>query len=350
MLTEEEKTTVANNYCPLLVLYPEIEHNSHRKDHHRSGHGPGRPPLNQDYHPRSIELVLDNTFVRISAKPKPSRSDILDVMSNNAVDHIDLIRGASPGDVDKYWEVYAAISKEEREKRYPRKAYARVVHGSGRYAEHLLIQYWLAYFFDDWANVHEMDWEGASVVVKRTNGQERPVTCAYRVHMGSFRLAWPKVQKVDDKKNIMKEGTHPVVYVANGSHACYFNYRPMHVAAAAFLGPKLSRRIVKILPWIRKTFSDYVPSFNEGEKHFPKIEVIPEPDTEGHWHGDWRWLNFKGRWGSKGKFWLKPKQLLTLPWEEDGPTGPNRKGLCWEDPFAWIDKDCFDAESWILSK
>lgn len=351
MLTAEGKTAIANKYRPLLVLYPEIESDSSRKKHYRSGHKKsGQPPLDQDYHPRGIELVLDNAFVPIAGKPRPSRADILDAMSNNKVEHIDLVRGAGPGSVDKFWQVYAAISEQEREQRYPRKAYARIVHGSGRYAEHLIIQYWLAYFFDDWANVHEMDWEMVSVVIRQSSENERPITCAYRAHMGGFRLTWPEVQKVDGNKNITKEGTHPVVYVANGSHACYFDYSPRHEAASTFLGPKLSRRIIKMIPWIGKTFTDYVPSFDKGEKHFPEILVIPEPDNKGHWHGEWRWLNFRGRWGAKGRLWLRPKQLLTLPWEEDGPTGPAQKGLCWEDPFASIDFECFDAGSWILSR
>ena len=358
-LTEKEKIAIANRYRPLLVLYPEIESNSERKDHHHKDYGPGRPPLDQDYHPRGIGIVLDNVslpgikmkFRRMFQKIKMSASDILDAMSNNDVDRIDILKDAGPGDVAKFWGAYAAISQQEKDERYPRKAYARIVLGSGRYAGYLVVQYWLAYFFDDWANVHEMDWEMVSVVLKRANENVTPVGCAYGVHMGGFRLPWPEVEKVDDGKNPSEDGTHPVAYVANGSHASYFYYSPRHEAAAALLGRRLSQRITQIIPWIRRTFSDYVPSFAEGEKHFPEVEVIPDPDPQGHWHGDWRWLNFEGKWGSKGKFWLRPrKRLLGLPWEEDGPTGPNQKGVCWQYPFAWIDEKCYNAASWILSR
>jgi len=358
-LTEKEKIAIANRYKPLLVLYPEIESNSERKDHYHSGHRAGRPPIDQDYHPRDIEIVLDNVslpgikmkFRRVFRKRvfrKMSRSDILDAMSNNVVDHIDLVPNAPPSNVDKFWKVYASI--QNKDLRYPRKAYARIVSGSRRYAEHLVVQYWLAYFFDDWANVHEMDWEMVSVVLKRANEKVTPVGCAYGTHMGGFRLPWPEVEKVDDGKNPSEDGTHPVAYVANGSHASYFYYSPKHEAIAALLGRSLSRRVIRMIPWLRHTFSDYVPSFAEGEKHFPEVEAIPDPDPNGQWHGDWRWLNFKGKWGSKGKLWLKPRQLFSLPWEEDGPTGPNQKGLCWEYPFAWIDEQCFNAASWILSR
>jgi len=352
-LTEKEKIAIADRYKPLLVLYPEIESNSERKDHYHSGHGPGRPPLDQDYHPRGIEFALECAFARIPGRPKrpePRRPEILDAMSSNDVDRIHILKGAGPGDVAKFWRAYAAISQQERDERYPRKAYARIVLGSGRYAGYLVVQYWLAYFFDDWANVHEMDWEMVSVVLKRANEKVTPVGCAYGTHMGGFRLPWPEVEKVDDGKNPSEDGTHPVAYVANGSHASYFYYSPKHEAIAALLGRSLSRRVIRMIPWLRHTFSDYVPSFAEGEKHFPEVEAIPDPDPNGQWHGDWRWLNFKGKWGSKGKLWLKPGQLFSLPWEEDGPTGPNQKGLCWEYPFAWIDEQCFNAASWILSR
>ena len=99
--------------------------------------------------------MLDHAFARIPGKPKPTRDDILDAMSDNVVEHINLVKGAGPGRVAKFWQVYAAISKEDRDERYPRKAYARVFEGYGRYAHHLVVQYWLAYFFDDWANVAE---------------------------------------------------------------------------------------------------------------------------------------------------------------------------------------------------
>jgi hypothetical protein len=107
---------------------------------------------------------------------------------------------------------------------------------------------------------------------------------------------------------------------------------------------------VKLVPWLAKTFRDYVPTFAEGDKHFPDIAVIPQLDGEGRWQGEWRWLNFRGRWGTKDKFWRHPKQLFTLPLEEDGPTGPPHKGLYWDDPCTSIDFDCFDAGSWIISR
>ncbi len=347
---QSEHQELASKYKPLLVLYPEIGNGSRRQEHYHPGHAAGQPPIDQDYHPRDIGIVFDNAFLPGFRRrfQKMSRPIILDTMSANEVDHINLVNHGSVANIDKYWQGYAEIPQQHRDTYYPRTAYARVIHGTRRYADYLLIQYWLAYFFDDWANVHEMDWEMASIVIRKTSDKESPVCCAYQAHMGGFRLAWSHVEKVDDDRRRTEAGTHPVVYVANGSHACYFHDDPVYEATAALVGPKLSR-LINTNQLIRRTFSDYIPSFEEGDKYFPEVQLIPEPDSEGRWHNEWRWLNFIGNWGAKGK--VSWKERLTLPIEEDGPTGPNRKGIRWSEPFLWIESECFDVESksWILT-
>ncbi len=198
-----ENERLARKYRPLLVLYPEIEDGSRRKDHHRGGHGLGSPPpLDQDYHPRDIRLVLDHARLA-GIKEKPTREQVLEAVSENEVDYIDLIDSHGPKDVDKFWRVYAEIKKKDSNPEYQRKAYARVVKGSGRFKDYISIQYWLAYFFDDWANVHEMDWEMVSIILKKLDSTEEPVVCVYNSHIGSFRKPWKDVHKVDDAGNKM---------------------------------------------------------------------------------------------------------------------------------------------------
>lgn len=354
-LTKKEKEEIAERYKPLLVLYPEIKPDSHREDKYNPDYRAGKPPLEQDYHPRDVRLALDNaSFPGIRARIRErfrflgsASDDVLEAMSQNKVKSIDILRGVKPSQSDKFWEFYANI--KDRDNKYPRKAYVRIIPGSRRYADFLIIQYWFAYFFDDWANVHEMDWEMVSVVVKKpATEEERPVACVYRAHIGGFRAPWEEVEKADENKRRVKDGQHPIAYVANGSHASYFHDDPVHSAAASIVGPRLSR-LASCIPWIKKNFSDYVPAFDEGDNHFPKkLEVMPKPDKDGKWKGKWGWLNFKGRWGSKGRLTLK--EFFTLPLEEHGPPGLKEQGLCWEDPFAWIDDKCYDLEegSWLL--
>ena len=348
-----ENERLAKKYRPLLVLYPEIEDGSRRKDHHRHGHRPSRPPLDQDYHPRDIRLVLDNACLP-GRKGRLSREQVLDAMSENSVDYIDLIDRGGPKDVDKFWRVYAEIHNKDSNSEYHRKAYARVVKGSGRFEDYISIQYWLAYFFDDWANVHEMDWEMVSIILKKIGSTEEPVACVFNAHIGAFRKPWKDVHKVDDAGNKDPQGLHPVAYIANGSHASYFSdYPPDFNVAAPYLGPVLSK-VVRIAK-IGKPFTDYVPCFEEGARYFPDVEVIPQSHEFGRWSGEWRWLNFQGRWGSPVQMSLPEKivagipvirrlaRFFQRPLREAGITGPSTKGSCWEDPFNWVNLECFDA-------
>ena len=86
--------------------------------------------------------------------------------------------------------------------------------GTPRY----LVRYWLFYPFDDWRSrggvlwqAHEGDWESASVAL---DSDLRPIFAAYSQHCSGTVRPWAKVHRI---------GTHPVDYVALGSHANYFD-------------------------------------------------------------------------------------------------------------------------------
>jgi hypothetical protein len=354
-----ENEILAKKYCPLLVLYPEIEDDSQRQGHHHEiGDWPGQPPLDQDYHPRDIRFILDHVWLWDDGE-RPSRERVLDAMSENRVNYIDLIDKRGPKDVDKFWLVYAGVHNKDDNPEYQRKAYARVVRGSRWFKDYISIQYWLAYFFDDWANVHEMDWEMVSVILKKTDSTEKPVACVFNAHIGGFRKPWDKVYRVDDAGNRNPEGLHPVAYIANGSHASYFSDYPSYFnVAEPYLGDVL-RTVIRIAD-IGRPFIDFVPRFEEGDRCFPEVEVIPEPDEAGCWYGDWRWLNFKGRWGSPVEMSFTERIIAQIPLirripvffqrplREAGPHGPNTRGTCWENPLDWANLECIDAPKTIL--
>jgi hypothetical protein len=349
-----ENERLARKYRPFLVLYPEIEDGSRRKDHHYHGHKPGRPPLDQDYHPRDIRFVLDNARLP-GMKEKSTREQLLEAMSENTIDYIDLIDSHGPKDVAKFWYVYADNKNKDSNPMYQRKAYAWVVQGSGRYEDYIFIQYWLPYFFDDWANIHEMDWEMVSIILKKSGSTEEPIACVFNAHMGAFRKPWGTVHKVDEKGTKNSEGMHPVAYVANGSHASYFSDYPSYFNVAEKFLRNMLRAMIRMVN-MGKDFTDYVPIFEEGVRCFPNIEVIPQPDSNSLWFGDWRWLNFQGKWGSPVQLSLWERiiahipgvrtisKLFNRPIRESGITGPNTRGLCWEDPFNWVNLECVDAE------
>ncbi len=112
-------------------------------------------------------------------------------------------------------ESYEASQGRERNYTY----YYRTM----RQAGYLDLQYWFFYAYNDWAsgyggfNDHEGDWEGFHVFFELDGGNrpiEPPAYVCYLGHNSRITKPWthPEVEKV---------GTHPVIYVAAGSHASY---------------------------------------------------------------------------------------------------------------------------------
>jgi hypothetical protein len=88
------------------------------------------------------------------------------------------------------------------------------ISGKARY----LVRYWLFYSFDDWRSrgdrlwqAHEGDWETIAVALA---ANANPIFAAYSQHCSGTVRAWSKVARTQ---------THPIDYVALGSHANYFS-------------------------------------------------------------------------------------------------------------------------------
>jgi hypothetical protein len=76
--------------------------------------------------------------------------------------------------------------------------------GAGRVA----IEYWFFYLYNDFYDRHEADWEGATVILQ----DNQPLGISYSAHQGRRWSTWtPQTTS----------STHPIVYVARGSHANY---------------------------------------------------------------------------------------------------------------------------------
>lgn len=127
----------------------------------------------------------------------------------------DLPRFVLPGDMRS-----AAIDAYEASQGgRPRHTY---YYRSVREGDVLNLQYWFFYAYNDWGNGyggfndHEGDWEGFHVFFKLAGGQpvEPPSHVCFLGHDSRMTKPWvhPEVEKV---------GTHPVIYVAAGSHASY---------------------------------------------------------------------------------------------------------------------------------
>ena len=325
-----DEDVLIEEYTPLLVLYPEIHQGSSRLVSEDYPHG---SPLEYDYHPRDIRLVLDLAGHHYRFKPWRSRTSnwqmMLDRMEKKKYRRdLDLLPGVDGDEREKFWNAYAAIPKDDEHRQ--RACYARAVTGSGILSDRVLVQYWYAYFYNDFWNTHEMDWETVMIVFKQDD-RLRPTLCAYSAHFGGHWLPWRDVEKVDEQLKVAGDGSHPVVYVANGSHANYFYGPSMY-----FTTPRLVSQAASALNKKKRGLVDYTTSFEDGEPHLVKAKAIP-PAAKGDWTGEWRWLNQQGRWGSPGDW--------DFEFGDSGPYGPPQGGDRWDSPFRWIDTHCARAPS-----
>lgn len=163
------------------------------------------------------------------------------------------------------------------------------------------LQYWLFYYNNPktWPvgapagwGAHEGDWEMVQV---QLDADLEPTHASYAQHGWGEKCEWDSVERHLD---------HPVVYVAEGSHASYFT-------AGFHQNPNPEK------PWELSSDS----ADGEGDVAVPSVV-----DVGGAAPG---WLLWPGRWGgSTGA--------------GDSPLGPAFQGMKWDDPAAWAEgtKDC----------
>jgi hypothetical protein len=180
--------------------------------------------------------------------------------------------------------------------------FAHVATESGQPGK-LALQYWLYYVFNDWNNLHEGDWEMIQLDFDAPTAagalNQRPVDVGYSQHEGAERANW-----VDTKLELV-DGTHPVVHVAAGSHANFFD-------EALYLGSAASEGV--------GCDDTRGPTFDVR----PVVRTIPNNPSEAR--VAFPWIGFQGRWGELQRAFY------------NGPTGPNLKRQ-WTEPIKW-------AEGW----
>jgi hypothetical protein len=147
----------------------------------------------------------------------------------------------------------------------------------------IVLQYWYFYADNFWSlqyppsgfawQAHEGDWEVVTVVLDEN---QTPVEAAYSQHCTGERRSWANVQKV---------GTHPVVYVATGSHANLFapGLHPISLSCYPLA-------IRAILEQNNVTPLDFL--ITPGRTLGPGSTAIVRVR-----HNAPRWLRFPGTWG-----------------------------------------------------
>ncbi len=177
--------------------------------------------------------------------------------------------------------------------------YAHVAQQADR-PDLLAVQYWLYWYYNDWNNKHEGDWEFIQVLFPASTVAEalatEPLGVGYAQHEGGERADW------SDEK-LEREGTHPVVYSSQRSHASYF-------AAALYMG--------------RSGSEGFGCDDTEEPSTRTEPDVVVLPDTVDDPSDPLAWIGFEGRWGERH----------AAP--NNGPTGPNTKPQ-WTEPVTWHD-------------
>jgi hypothetical protein len=134
------------------------------------------------------------------------------------------VRGAEPDPPKRVEGSYLTIQKQLLREGAVATVYFHVTRyeDTGEYA----VQYWFLYLFNFRLNEHESDWEQITV---RLDSDKNPIQVLYSAHEGGNDRKWEQIEK---------EGEHPIVYPALGSHANYFNAgrHPVQVGCRRVIG------------------------------------------------------------------------------------------------------------------
>jgi hypothetical protein len=196
--------------------------------------------------------------------------------------------------------VYAkAFKKLIEEGKAPAVTYAHISREKGHSG--FALQYWFFWYFNQFNDLHEGDWEGMQITFEADTPavalHEEPSEIILFQHAGGERAKW-----TDGK--VQKEGTHPIVYPAAGSHATFYD-SAVYVENGQHGSGLGCDNTTGPLRELR-----------------PTPVLMPGGVTSS---GPFAWTSYYGRWGEREKGF------------NNGPTGPQTKTQ-WRQPFGWMEK------------
>ncbi len=171
-------------------------------------------------------------------------------------------------------------------------AYVHVV----RTGSSIVVQYWLFYIYNNGPlNDHQGDIEVIEVFLDNSGNPQRILVSQ---HGAGENAAWSDVETVD---------THPVVYVAQGSHANYLRSYQGKIGIE----------------------NDIVG--NDGKTINPTDLTLVALGEQGNHLADQSWLDYAGRWG----YWGTEQEVAL---GRAGPLGPvfNQDGVRWAQPKTYL--------------
>ena len=249
----------------------------------------------EQYLPTTVNVVLGNPQVTLvppsGSGRRPKRAPTAaDVAGRGPGWHLDL-----PGNPVRPGCTFARdFAGLDKARRAPPLTYAHIARQRGRSG--LAVQYWFFWYFNQFNDLHESDWEGMQILFDSSSAagalEQGPSEIGLFQHLGGERAEW------DDEK-VEKQGSHPVVYPAAGSHATFYE-------SSIFLENGRGGSGVGC--------DDTSEPLREVR---PRPVLVPTRPPPGSRH---QWLTFRGHWGQKE------------PGFNNGPQGPVTK-LQWLKPF-----------------
>jgi hypothetical protein len=250
----------------------------------------------EQYQPTTVDVMLGNPETDLDAPDKkvvtkgPTAADVAGLGEGY---HLNIPgHPLSPG--CGYSKDFTALKDAGKA---PPITYARIAHEKGDTG--LVVQYWFFYYYNQFNDLHEGDWEGMQIAFDGSTPSEAlatgPSEIALFQHEGGEKGSW------DDPK-VQKEGTHPVVYPAAGSHATFFSSAVFVENAQGGSGLGCDNTTGPL------------------RRVEPKPVLVP---TKPRVNGPFKWLTYEGHWGEKAKGYA------------NGPQGPIAK-LQWDEPFTWM--------------
>jgi hypothetical protein len=281
--SESPAQKLVDAYSPIVMLREQTEN----------------PPCDssqEQFEPTTVNIMLGNPRAELVApggqvvKTAPSAADIAGLGEGY---HLNI-----PGDPLSagctYAKDFAAIKAAGGA---PPVTYARIATQKGESG--LVVQYWFFYYFNQFNDLHEGDWEGMQIAFDANSPSKAlatgPNEIALFQHEGGERASW-----ADSK--VQKEGTHPVVYPAAGSHATFYSSGVFVENGQRGSGLGCDNTTEPL------------------RRVAVKPVLIP---TDPHVGGPFQWLTYEGHWGQKEKGF------------NNGPTGPMAKDQ-WLEPFTWM--------------
>jgi hypothetical protein len=277
---------LARKYVPITELREETD--------------PPCDTAEEQYQPTSVETVLGNPTVLLqheaegspltTVRRAPTAAQIAGLGEGWYLN----LEGKVLDDTCVYAKAFKKLIDEGKA---PAVTYAHIAREAGHPG--FALQYWFFWYFNQFNDLHEGDWEGMQITFEAETPaaalKEEPEEIILFQHAGGERAHW------EDGK-VQKEGTHPIVYPAAGSHATFYDSavyveNGQHGSGLGCDNTTEPLRELALRPIL-----------------------MPEQPVS---KGSFAWTDYYGRWGEKEKGF------------NNGPTGPQTKTV-WREPFTWM--------------